>query len=635
MADDSIPLSVVLAVQQFPPSTRDLIANAEGFASRVKLEATELISLGSEAHFDPDTFVSAIRQCFSLSSAVSALDNAEAKWEFKYDRSLVPPILTISNDEKTITCPDSRALSPIDKDRVQWLELCATSWVVRCPKVKSFLEEAKHRPLEFDEFRLLEDWRQENPVAFRIQLLQKFKDGLKASDLVPKSRTYFENFTSMPGAAAKMDEYLSGSFTDFCNSLRDWDCEIAVRHALRLASGATVLQSLGDAFVPEAQARALFAQEPGSVDLFSATALAEWALPKVESEPWLDPLLRAFLPKLLDQISDEVRLSLSSRLFSTADHLLVESKIFEGLPPSIRRQTAIAQSALIEETILDQGLDIGRMTEWLSGTQNENFFLQNLIDLVREPRWLAEYSTASQLGAEFAGRLLNAVLRVDESKLSPELREICLADEGSIKALTRIPESYFPGPLEGDIRKQGSVPSEIEALIEKALSDEDLSLLSFAPLINSASLAHISDQHANAAAAALRRVSHQIQPPPTDTDISSFMIGLAQVCAAARSTQLADELRVLSRVLRRTKAKGWGPEAEFMTLFIASAAEDQRPRWAERLGGWLTELAYETPAGENVEQIDSLLRKLWALAPDLRSSTTRADALFKAAAASA
>ena len=632
MPNSKIPQHIRIAVQQFPNSLRQKILDNERFTLKTAIEYRNVISIGASANFDPKIFLDTVRLCFSTDEVIYASDLESNNWEFRCDRSLRLPQITLSNSKEILSLTDSRALSLIPQDRNNWRADISSVWHLNNDLIVSLVQKSESEPLDIDDQQKAEIWIECTPYQFQKKLVRKFGRGIKFDDLIPKDCLYFEALAGSPKPTDGMKEFLAGNFLDYARSILNWDPSRGFSHLLKLSASPVVLEALGSDSFQEDAIRSAFETPLDRSNIFSSIALAEWGLLELKKRPWLEKLLVKFLDELLGEIGKEDRLNLSSQLVMAVDCLIVDFQILNRHSPSIRRQISIAQAAIIEDAILEAELDRDEVLNWLGSIGKELFYFQNLIDLVREPRWASEYISASQLRAEFAGRLMNAARRGEVESFGDDLKRVCFDAEYSIEALVELPRSYLPGPLEGSVDLIHEIPSELGKFIDEQLSPEEIDLSSFSALISAASIGHIAGRHAMSAAGALQRVNYQLQASPGDENLSAYMLGLAKVCAVSRSKELANELRVLSRVLRRTKAKGWSAESEFITLVTAAAAEEDPAHWASRLGEWLCELAAELDVPDAAQKIDRSLRQLWRLAPELRSSTTSANALLMAAA---
>lgn len=80
-----------------------------------------------------------------------------------------------------------------------------------------------------------------------------------------------------------------------------------------------------------------------------------------------------------------------------------------------------------------------------------------------------------------------------------------------------------------------------------------------------------------------------------DDDAHGFSLisGLAVVAAVSPSADLADTLRILTRILRRQKRFNPSATDEIRVAVIAAASRSDIDEWSSFCGEWLTEVAFE------------------------------------------
>jgi hypothetical protein len=115
-----------------------------------------------------------------------------------------------------------------------------------------------------------------------------------------------------------------------------------------------------------------------------------------------------------------------------------------------------------------------------------------------------------------------------------------------------------------------------------------------------------------------------------ENDAFSLLSGLATVAAVTRSTELADEVRILARVLRRRPGVDIAPEDALRIAMIAAASHRDKASWCKFVGEWLTELAYEDMSREKAANLYQLVGVLCLLEPNLLETCARAEAALSA-----
>ena len=164
------------------------------------------------------------------------------------------------------------------------------------------------------------------------------------------------------------------------------------------------------------------------------------------------------------------------------------------------------------------------------------------------------------------------------------------------------------------------------AKIEAGLHGDTLTAESFTALINTSLIFSVTGELPQFAAEALRRVKYQVRQM-SDGDIAfSLVVGLSIVAAVTRSSELATEIRVLGRVLRRRLPSIVRVSDLVKAAHIAAAAHSDFDAWGQYLGEWLTELALDDISDEEAGQLLRRVMILCQLEPKLWPRCARAEA---------
>ena len=194
-----------------------------------------------------------------------------------------------------------------------------------------------------------------------------------------------------------------------------------------------------------------------------------------------------------------------------------------------------------------------------------------------------------------------------------------MLDDGpeSIQSLIEIPFSSLPGPLEGGLESQPEPPTEVLREIEGRLSEEVLQLKSFVLLMNSALIFRLDLHLAQLAAKALRTVKYQLRQADSKEQLFSVLIGLTNVAAVTRSGELAEELRILTRICRHEPGRGVSAEEAMWIGLNAAAAHSELEGWCKFVGEWITELAFQSLRPDEIGRLRSHVEELCHIVPEL------------------
>ncbi|MEZ8745326.1 hypothetical protein AB4189_16640 [Vibrio sp. 10N.286.49.E1] len=330
------------------------------------------------------------------------------------------------------------------------------------------------------------------------------------------------------------------------------------------------------------------------------------------------------IKKIFECISSEKTLE-NLRLFSSmavfVDGELARLQIFKGKPPFYRRLASFAQSALIVQIALEEGVAFDKVEQWAVQQRGLYFFCQSFVDLVEEPRWLPTYLTTEQLINELYGRVNNVCQDVDKSEVTEYLRK-------ELQAASRINMYCFlPGPLEGN-STPAVLPDEILGLLGQHIKSEP-SVDSYRILMNSAPFWKIDDEYLERAVSLLENAQHKLAAVSDKDSVYQVLNGLAQVSCMTRSKRLAASVLALSRLYRDYIDVNSEPENYLAIGIVAGAAFEDKDGWSEYIGQWCTDLAYMRISEEATVKIEVMLERLCVLEPYLYYTCSRALDIFK------
>jgi hypothetical protein len=368
-------------------------------------------------------------------------------------------------------------------------------------------------------------------------------------------------------------------------------------------------------------------------DSFSQVAGFEVGIRAVDRFPALEPILLRIAKSIRDaDVADERgRLALTSSLFIFVDGELSRIGLFRDKPPFWRRLAAIAQASIIERQFISAGVSLEDPSKWAIRARGKYFYMQTLADLRLEPRWLPDLMTAEQLRFEFVSRLYMAA---DQAKMlipDGELKRL-LIETGpeSLSESMKAPFAYLPGPLEGGSISQLPFPDDMLVELRTPKDRQVLEARIFANVVNLALMFRLDSEIAQRIANILRTVKYRLSLGKDEEVTFPLLAGLAVVAAITRSTELAEEVRILARVLRRRKELSNRADVQMRVALIACASRSERDEWCEAVGDWFLELAYEEMDIEMASALYSHLLQLSHIAPELWQYSAKAHAALTA-----
>src|SRR5690606_9018542 len=125
-----------------------------------------------------------------------------------------------------------------------------------------------------------------------------------------------------------------------------------------------------------------------------------------------------------DNVEDSSKgLRLLSALFILVDGELSRTRLMSAEPPFYRRLASLSQAALIHRQLVTSGAD-DTFCDWAYSNRGEQYYMQTLADMRLEPRWNPDLSAASQMKADFFGRIMIAARDYEENIKNSALHDL-------------------------------------------------------------------------------------------------------------------------------------------------------------------------------------------------------------------
>ena len=248
-----------------------------------------------------------------------------------------------------------------------------------------------------------------------------------------------------------------------------------------------------------------------------------------------------------------------------------------------------------------------------------------------EPRWDPELLVASQMKANFFGRILIAAKKYEQNIKGSQIYDLILTDKaGSLSPFGYFPATWLPGPLEGAEYTQNILPPKVSEVIKTQLDTKEVGPSSFIALMNFALLYPISADHAELAAKALQRANYRLPNIEERSELVVILDGLAKVAAVSRNHKLADELQIFVRRYRYDAEYALSIQEAIKICLVAAASRSDLNEWIEFVGDWLTELAFGDLKDDEIPVFYVQLTWLCHVVPELWVSCGRANAALSA-----
>jgi len=624
------------ALELAPPQIRKSLIEKQVFRDEYGFKTDGVITFGdSGVSIQRSVLFTAIRKILSGVSEMEVTDTDGLAWKLNNESEEGElPTLSISRSKQRLILPDFSALSPDSTTRLHSLNEAVSDVNLPSSARDTWCNVLLERALDDDEVDELHSEFRYTPVQIAQSICSEIANGQSsAPSLVPHSRRYFERLVGGYDGSASIRDYAAGCGRKFFEQFPAWRPYDGFLFSLFLSSHAALTVEMS---VEHLESKDLvrafdFLEKRGDrISQLGAIEVGLRILPKI---PEIEPIIIRLIEQIRDDDVDGSAsgFKLLSALFLLVDGELSRTRLLSAKPPFYRRLASLSHAALIHRQLMNSGIEIDSFCEWAFNNCGEQYYLQSLADMRLEPRWNPDFAAAPQMKADFFGRIMIAAKNYEKNINGGELHNLVFGTEpGSLHSLSEFPHPYFPGPLEGAESSSNILPAGLSEAIETQLGAKEVGPSSFIALVNSVLIFHVDSGQAELAARALKLGSYRLENVENRSQLLAILNGLASVAAAARSSSLADELRILVRRYRRDAQYALSIKEAMRICLIAAASRTDLNDWRDFTGDWFTELAFGNLENDDGEVLYSHLHCLLHAVPELWVTCGRADAALKA-----
>ena len=623
---------VATAFEHFPPRLRRSLLSDKKFLARWNVPVISGVTLGKNGpSFQRDQLYDGIRAAIRQpGSNVCITDREKVTWKITARSENDEFSFVLESAGKQFSLIDHSALAEDPSIRIVWFEKTAREVNIEDSVCEFWRGRIAGEPLNDDEFDEIVSELALTPVRIYRTLQSSFEQGsADIATLIPNELRYYERLVGSFDSVMRVMDYVKGEAAPLIVRLQDWDPIQGFLFSLLMCSKSTISETIRIDQLDAEHLVRTYDWLATQGDPISQIGAVEVALSHIDTHPELEPLLTQMIEKFIadDPDNDGGCFSLLSAMIVLVASELTRRGTLESVPPFYRKQVAITQASLIVRAINGSEVEPTSVAKWAKTRGvGHIFFLQGLIDLRVEPRWLPDFVSAYQLRAEFIGRVSNAVHKFEGKIQSQSLRSLLVGKDSKLANSIQWPFQVLPGPLEGGMPAKQPIPDDILKDLTAALETDHLEPNSFAILVNIALLFDLPVSQAELVATALRRVKYSIEYGSDKSNIFGLISGLAIVAAVTRGTELAEELRVLVRVMKRKKQLDLDPDDEMRIAMIAAASHEGLEGWARFAGEWITEIAFQVVEKGATQRFLPKLRRLVQIEPALARHCAAADA---------
>lgn len=619
-----------------PPMMRDTLLEDVEFWESYGINTNVIISFGNpELSFQRSALFDSIRKVFLDETALEVIDTTGRKWELdSKDGDDDIPVLVISSHDQNIILPDFTFLSQDKGLRLRAFERASSRINLSDIDINAWMGVLEERALEDNEVDKLQKDIHDTPVYVAERITNDIRCGESSvSSLVPGSRRYYERLIGRYDGSRTIQDYSKKAGKQHLETLSKKHPYEGFLFSLFLSSHSSITEQIPISNLSREELVRVFEYIDERGDRISQIGAIEIGLRLLGDMPELEKFIIRLICQVRDDaVSEGSGFKLLSALFVLVDGELARSRLFSKEPPFYRRLASLSHAALIHRQINElEIVDVEQLFEWVFENRGMQYYYQSFADMRVEPRWNPDLADATQMNADFIGRILIAANKYKDNIVSNELKILINGEEEeSLNSHCEFPYPFLPSPLEGGEHCQNKLPNDISQAIKEQLSSGASGPCSFIVLVNSAQIFSLESNQADLAVEVLKQGGHRLAGVENESQLLSTLYGLATVAAVTRSQELASELRILARVYRRDIEYRLSIEGLLRICLVASASNSDLKEWRNFVGDWITEMAFEDFNNDEAELIHSGLQCLVHSVPELWISCGKADAALKA-----
>lgn len=439
--------------------------------------------------------------------------------------------------------------------------------------------------------------------------LRKIKTGISSgtgrlTDLVPKSDEYFESLVGKYDNSKDISEYSKLEAQKHIEHMIGCDrLELLVLYLQHISLTEQVSKLINE------QQLSGITQSANLLNPLHLVGLAELSFLNKKSAAKTDEILEKFFNTKLNSFD------LLSSTFILVYSEMGANRILADKPAYYRRLAALSHTSMLFDFFSELQIDSVDFQDAAKESWGAKFIFQILFELDSNPRWFPDYITGDTIKQDFIGRIYNA-----SQNSSNELKEL-LSKRNSENLKDGNPdgrtiESFLPSPIEGNLPAQ-QLDQNFSSLLKERLRIEAFEIRSLAPIINLAAYFKVDESDVDELVNKLRDSQRKVSSTTAQSEVHFVLSGLSRLACITKSTELAQEFRVVFRVYRGYLEIDENIPEVLIYGVIASASFDECSERAEFIGSWVSELAYLKIKPEHLSVLHSWLYEMCKVDPKL------------------
>lgn len=624
-------------INVFPPIIKEDLVRSETFIEEFGFETNGQISLSpSNITFDQSEFFNGLSELFKNPHSKVGLSSTNGdKFDLEIEQRDGIDVVYAGSDKIRTELPSFWFLSPNVEFRLAEFARLCPRYNFSGEDYEIWLQKLKVAPLSGSDIDSFIRAMRLNVSGISASIRAAVSSGSSPiSTLVPDVSAYYRVLVGYAGGTVTLESYTEEYFRRLVTELIAQNDADAFARALLICPHGRLSALVNFEDSDQSELVAVYDWLASRGDRFSQVAGIEIGLRIVAKCPSIEPLIVQMIQDILRENADEDgRLKLISSIFVFVDGELSRLGILRDWPPFLRRLASLAPASVIERELVSVGVDSSQFSEWAVTGRGNVFYLQSLVDLRLEPRWLPDFADPRHLKAEFISRIANAAESNKNSSFSPALSTILFSSESEgIRSEIKFPFSYFPGPLEGASKSPSELPTELISDLKRPKSEGVLKGKFFAGIVNSALVFDLKPEHASLVMEVLRGANHRLSLDEEPHLTFHLLSGLAIISAVTRMPGLAQDVRLLASVLQRRDNTRIDADNMLRIALIASASCEDLGEWCKLVGEWFSDISFRISEQSEAETMRTHLHSLFRVILQLWATCGKADAALSAVA---
>ncbi len=622
------------ALMQVARPVRDSVCLDEKFCGRFGIDSRYVVTLGEGGpSLSLEVVAAAVRSVFAGASEKRPRDTDGRRWTLRRSKgtdgesgiTLTRRGLRVSLGTEFLALSPNRGarleFARGVRDLAKWTALTGTDW----------LRVLKERALSVDEFVAVRADLEDTPNSRGAVLRRGVEVGqLTLAMLVPSARRYFERLVGVWEGSPTLAEYSAREGRRHLAALADWPGSEGLLASLYLGSNARLVDNIDVGAIAGADLAGMMEEIRKRGDILAQVSAIEIGFRVLQSHPEVAAALASLVECVRDDDAERVESSIGTFacLFHLVECELSRGGVFRREPAYYRRVASLAHAAFVQREIGDW-LSNGKFGEWAWSNSTARCRMQSYVDRRTLPRWDWRFGAPSHFKAGFVRRIVDCGQKmVGTLRRHPGLHDVvqglpgCLHDEVAVQEFRML----LPTPVEGPECRLPAMTEETSVALEAKLAAGHPEGRAVLELGVWAQIGELGPGTLAVAVRALRGSEWKLTGVHSEEELGAVIRAAAEVAAISRNEDLAQAVMNLVRRYRGSSGVRLSMGDALECIAIAAASKAELVEWAQTMGESLREMAFGELTQEEGRLLQTWIRSVAQIAPELWVYCGQADA---------